>query len=123
MLYQKINVLGGELEPCSIDPLTGYYRDGTCNTSDENIARHTVCIYATKKFLAYSKKTGNDLSTPLPEYNFKGVNEGQSWCLSGVRFAQSILDNQAPQIFIHSTHKDILSLIDLKTLKKYAIDL
>ncbi len=122
-MYEPINALGGKLEPCSLEPKTGFYRDGDCNTGENNPGLHAVCIYATKEFLEYSKKTGNDLSTPMPQHNFKGVKEGQSWCLSGVRFAQSIKDGHPPHIFIHSTHQAILQLVDLETLKKCAIDL
>ncbi len=117
------NVLGEPLEPCSLQPLTGFYRDGTCTSLTNNPGVHAVCIYATEEFLAYSKKVGNDLSTPNPAYNFAGVKPGQSWCLSGPRFVQAHRDGMAPQIFIHATHERMLELIDLETLKQYAIDL
>jgi len=122
-MYEPINALGGPLEPCSIDPKTGFYRDGSCNCGPDNPGIHAVCIYATEEFLAYSKQAGNDISTPMPQYNFPGVKPGESWCLSGPRFVQAVKDGKAPQIFIHSTHKAILQLIDLETLKKYALDL
>ena len=117
------NVLGEPLEPCSLKPLTGFYRDGTCTSLPNNPGVHAVCIYATEEFLAYSKKVGNDLSTPNPAFNFAGVKPGQSWCLSGPRFVQAHKDGMAPQIFIHATHERMLELIDLETLKSYAIDL
>ena len=117
------NVLGEPLEPCSLKPLTGYYRDGTCTSLEDNIGMHTVCIYASKEFLEYSKKVGNDLSTPIEEFNFEGVKPGQSWCLSAYRFLEALEDNQAPKIFIHATHERVLELIDLETLKKFALDL
>ena len=117
------NVLGEPLEPCSLDPLTGYYRDGTCTSLRNNPGVHAVCIYATEEFLAYSKRVGNDLSTPNPTYNFAGVKPGQSWCLSGPRWVQALRDGMAPQIFIHATHERMLELVDLETLKRYAIDL
>jgi len=122
-MFDDLNVLGQFLEPCSLDPLTGFHRDGTCRVTPDNQGMHAVCIYATKEFLEYSKRTGNDLSTPLPQYNFKGVKSGESWCLSGLRFAQAVKDGKAPQIFIHSTHQAILQLVDLETLKSLAIDL
>ena len=122
-MYEPINALGGPLEPCSTKPLTGFYRDGSCRTGKDNPGVHAVCIYATQKFLDYSKAAGNDISTPLPQYNFAGVKAGQSWCLSGPRFVQAVKDGKAPGIFIHSTHQAILQLIDLETLKKYALDL
>lgn len=121
-IYEELNALGEPLEPCSLDPLTGFYRNGTCKVTAENKGIHAVCIYATEEFLAYSKKTGNDLSTPMPQYNFPGVKPGESWCLSGPRFAQAIKDGMAPKIFIHSTHQAILQLVDLETLKACAID-
>ena len=121
--HDKLNVLGGPLEPCSLDPLTGFYRDGSCKVTAENKGMHAICIYAIQEFLDYSKRTGNDLSTPMPQFGFVGVKAGESWCLSGVRFAQSIKDGNAPQIFIHSTHEAILQLVDLETLKSLAIDL
>ena len=122
-VFDKLNALGGPLEPCSIDPMTGFFRDGSCTVTPQNQGMHAICIYATEEFLEYSKRTGNDLSTPMPEYGFKGVKPGQSWCLSGLRFAQSVKDGNAPQIFIHSTHQAILSLVPLEKLKELAIDL
>ncbi|MCH9814430.1 MAG: DUF2237 domain-containing protein [Epsilonproteobacteria bacterium] len=117
------NVLGEPMEPCSLKPLTGFYRDGSCNTGDDNPGVHAVCIYATEKFLTYSKAVGNDLSTPIPQYNFAGVKPGESWCLSGPRFVEAVMNKQAPQIFIHATHEKMLELIDIETLKACAIDL
>ena len=122
-MSNALNVLGEPLEPCSLKPLTGFYRDGSCFSDENNPGYHAVCIYATEEFLAYSKKAGNDLSTPIPEYNFPGVKPGQSWCLSGPRFIQALRDGMAPDIFIHATHERMLELVDLETLKKYAIDL
>lgn len=122
-IYEELNALGGPLEPCSLDPITGFYRTGTCKVTPENKGVHAVCIYATEEFLAYSKKAGNDLSTPMPQYNFVGVKAGESWCLSGPRFVQAVKDGMPPQIFIHSTHQAILQLVDLETLKSCAIDL
>ena len=120
---ESINVLGEALEPCSLKPLTGFHRDGSCNTGNHNPAVHAVCIYASQEFLDYSKEAGNDLSTPMPQYNFVGVKAGQSWCLGGHSFVQAHRDGHAPKIFIHSTHKKMLELIDIDTLKSYAIDL
>ncbi len=122
-MFEPINALGGPLEPCSLDPLTGFYRDGSCQTGRDNPGVHAVCIYATEEFLAYSKAVGNDLSTPMSQYNFSGVKAGESWCLSGPRFAQAVKDSKAPQIFIHSTHQAMLRLVDIETLKAYALDL
>jgi len=122
-MYASINALGTPLEPCSLNPITGFYRDGSCQTGENNPGVHAVCIYATEEFLHYSKSAGNDLTTPMPQYNFVGVKPGESWCLSGPCFVQAVQDGQAPGIFIHSTHQAILELTDLETLKKYALDL
>jgi uncharacterized protein (DUF2237 family) len=122
-MSNALNVLGEPLEPCSLKPLTGFYRDGSCFSDENNPGYHAVCIYATEAFLEYSKKVGNDLSTPIPEYNFPGVKPGQSWCLSGPRFIQALRDGMAPKIFIHATHERMLELVDLEILKTYAIDL
>ena len=117
------NILGKPLEPCSQNPMTGFYRDGTCFSDEANPGVHAVCIYATEEFLTYSKAVGNDLSTPIPQYRFDGVKPGQSWCLSGPRFVEAHLNGQAPSIFAHATHERMLELIDLETLKSYAVDL
>ncbi|NKQ40079.1 MAG: DUF2237 domain-containing protein [Sulfurovum sp.] len=122
-MHESINVFGEPMEPCSHRPLTGYYRDGHCNTGNSNPALHAVCIYATKEFLEYSKSVGNDLSTPMPQYSFAGVKPGESWCLGGHSFVKAIHDGMAPRIFLHSTHIKMLELIDLETLKQYALDL
>ena len=122
-MSNELNVLGTPLEPCSLNPITGFYRTGSCKVGNDNPGIHAVCIYATEEFLAYSKQTGNDLSTPMKQYGFDGVKPGESWCLSGARFAQSIKDGNAPKIFIHSTHEAILRLVSLEDLKKCAIDL
>jgi len=117
------NILAKPLEPCSLRPLTGFYRDGTCTSSNDNPAVHAVCIYASKDFLEYSKKAGNDLSTPNPQFGFAGVKPGESWCLGAYAFLKAIKDKKAPNIFAHSTHERMLELLDIQTLKKYAIDL
>ena len=120
---KELNALGSPLEPCSLDPLTGFFRTGSCQSGEDNQSIHTVCIYATQEFLEYSKEVGNDLSTPMPQYNFPGVKVGESWCLNALSFLKAIEDKIDIKIFIHSTHINILELIELDTLKKYAIDL
>jgi len=122
-MQEMLNVLGEPLEPCSVNPLTGFYRDGNCFSGKNNPAMHAVCIYATQEFLDYSKEVGNDLSTPMPEHNFQGVKAGESWCLGGYSFLKAHESGMAPQIFIHSTHERMLELMDLETLKSYAVDL
>jgi len=116
-------VLGTQLEPCSLDPLTGYYRDGSCGDKGNEECVHLVCIYASEEFLKYIKSIGNDLSTPMPQFNFAGVKPGQSWCLSAPWFFKSIDDGMAPDIFLHSTHERILEVVQLDVLKKYALDI
>ena len=120
---KELNALGGILEPCSLDPLTGFFRTGSCQCGPNNESIHMVCIYATQEFLEYSKNAGNDLSTPMPQHNFAGVKPGQSWCLNARGFLQALKDGIDVKIFIHSTNKNILEFIDLETLKKCAIDL
>lgn len=116
------NVLGGELRSCCTDPMTGFYRDGYCRTGPDDTGRHTVCILATDEFLAYSKAAGNDLSTPMPQYRFPGLKEGDHWCLVAMRWKQALDDGMAPQVVLAATHESTLEIIDLEDLKKYAID-
>ena len=116
------NVLGGELQSCCTDPMTGFYRDGYCRTGAEDSGRHTVCILATDEFLAYSKSVGNDLSTPMPQYRFPGLKQGDKWCLVAMRWKQALDDGMAPQVVLGATHESTLQIVDLEDLKKYAID-
>lgn len=120
---KELNALGGVLEPCSLDPKTGFFRSGYCECGKKNESIHLVCIYATEEFLEYSKKVGNDLSTPMPHYNFPGLKTGDSWCLNAPSFAKALKDGIDVKIFIHSTHINVLKYVDLETLKKCAIDL
>lgn len=121
--HESLNVLGEPLLPCSMDPLTGYFRDGCCNTDDHDVGSHTVCIVATEKFLEYSRFRGNDLSTPMPEHGFPGVQPGQRWCLCAGRWMEAEELGMAPKIALTSTHKRALEIIPLELLKRYAIDL
>ncbi len=116
------NVLGGELKSCCADPMTGFYRDGYCRTGADDHGRHTVCIVATDEFLAYSKSAGNDLSTPMPQYAFPGLKEGDKWCLVAMRWQQALDDGMAPSVVLESTHESALQLMSLEDLKKYAVD-
>ena len=117
------NVLGEKLEKCSEDPLTGWYRDGCCNTNDVDHGIHTVCAKVTKTFLEWAKNSGNDLITPHPEFNFPGLKEGDSWCVCAGTFAQSIEAGTACKIYLKKTNHKTLNIIPLEILKKYAIDL
>jgi hypothetical protein len=121
-MFKPLNVFGESLRQCSTKPMTGFYRDGSCNSGLDNQAWHMICIQATQEFLDYSKEVGNDLSTPLPQYGFEGIKAGDSWCLAAGNFMRALKDGKAPKIFLHSTHQAILDIIDLETLKKYALD-
>ncbi len=117
----SINVLGHPLEPCSHDPMTGYFRDGACNTCAQDTGRHTVCAVMTAEFLAYSKYLGNDLSTPRPEFDFPGLKPGDQWCLCASRFLQAVDEGVAPQIQLSSTHQKTLEVVPLNVLAEHAV--
>jgi len=121
-IFQK-NVLEQKLENCSINPTTGWFRDGSCNTDENDHGVHTVCAKVTTKFLAWSKEKGNDLITPHPEFDFPGLKEGYSWCVCAATYAQSIKAGTACKIFLKKTNYKTLEVISLDVLKKYAIDL
>ncbi|WP_411823583.1 DUF2237 family protein [Leptospira sp. 'Mane'] len=118
----SVNVLGGHLVPCSHNPLTGFFRDGCCNTSDEDFGSHTVCIQATEEFLISQKASGNDLMTPHPEYSFAGVKPGEKWCLCASRWLEAYRNGVAPLVFLESTHKRALEIIPLETLERFAAE-
>lgn len=114
------NVLGGKLESCSLKPLTGFMRDGCCNTNEEDAGVHTVCIRATAEFLAFSRARGNDLSTAMPEYDFPGVKPGDHWCLCAARWREAFLAGAAPEVVLAATHEKTLEFVTLEQLKKHA---
>lgn len=116
------NVLGGELEICCTDPMTGFYRDGYCRTGVDDTGRHTVCVRVTDEFLAFSKAAGNDLSTPRPEWSFPGLKHGDKWCLCMLRWKEALEHGMAPQVFLNATHEHALTVIRLEDLKEYAAD-
>ncbi|MTI02612.1 DUF2237 family protein [Roseibium sp. RKSG952] len=117
----SINVLGGVLAPCSRDPLTGFFRDGACNTCPEDQGSHTVCAVMTAEFLAYSKYVGNDLSTPRPEFDFSGLKPGDSWCLCAGRFLQAHDEGCAPKVHMEATHQRALEIVPLNILRQHAV--
>ncbi len=117
------NVLGGPLGVCSEAPVTGFFRTGCCDTSPEDIGRHTVCIVASEEFLAFSKARGNDLSTPRPEYDFPGVQPGQRWCLCAARWREALQAGKAPQVMLNATNEATLDIVSLEDLKRHAVDL
>lgn len=112
-----INVLGATLAPCSTDPLTGFFRDGHCNTCDNDHGSHTVCAVMTDEFLAYSKYVGNDLSTPHPEFGFAGLKSGDHWCLCAARFLQAHDEGCPPLVNLAATHARALEIVPLEVLK------
>ena len=118
-----INVLGGLLADCSHDPLTGFYRDGCCNTGPDDLGRHQVCAVMTAEFLEFSQRAGNDLSTPRPESGFPGLKPGDRWCLCAARWQQALEAGAAPRVALAATHQRALELIRLADLKRHAIDL
>lgn len=118
---ESINVLGGTLELCSEEPLTGFYRDGMCNTCDDDTGSHTVCIETSTQFLEYSRFRGNDLSTPMPEFSFEGLKPGNSWCLCAARWLEAEKNGMAPRVHLNRTHIKALDIVPLALLKKYAV--
>jgi len=120
---ESVSVLGEPLMMCGEDPVTGYYRDGKCNTCDEDVGSHTVCIEASQEFLEYSRFKGNDLSTSIPEFGFKGLKPGDTWCLCAARWLQAYEDKMAPRVYLTRTHKKALEIVPLELLKEYAADL
>ena len=117
------NVLGAPLQSCSERPRTGFYRDGCCNTGDEDIGAHVVCVRVTREFLDFSVTRGNDLTTPHPEFGFPGLNPGDRWCLCAARWVEALQAGLAPPLVLAATHEVMLEYAPLAELKKYAIDL
>jgi hypothetical protein len=117
------NVLGDRLELCSINPLTGFFRDGCCDTSREDIGSHTVCVVMTAAFLEFSKSRGNDLSTPMPEFGFRGLKPGDRWCLCAPRWQEALEEGQAPRVVLRAIHEGTLDHCSLSDLKRFAVDL
>ena len=119
---EALNVLGGELIPCSNAPVTGFFRNGCCETGPEDVGLHTVCAVMTAEFLAFSKAAGNDLSTPMPEYGFPGLKPGDRWCLCAPRWKEALDAGMAPQVVLEATHEETLAIMPLGVLKDYAVD-
>lgn len=117
------NVFGEPLQPCSIKPLTGFFRNGCCDTGPEDAGSHTVCVVMTAEFLEFSKSRGNDLSTPMPQFGFAGLKPGDRWCLCAPRWQEALEANSAPRVVLRSSHEGALQFCKLADLKRYAIDL
>ncbi len=121
--HESLNVYGEPLETCSNDPVTGFFRDGCCNTSQDDMGIHTVCVQLDDTFLEFSKRSGNDLTTPRPEFDFPGLQAGNRWCLCATRWLQAYKAGMAPKLYMRSTHFRTMEVVDIKILKAYALDL
>ncbi|MDP9115810.1 MAG: DUF2237 domain-containing protein [Actinomycetota bacterium] len=116
------NVLGGDLEECGTDPVTGFYRDGCCLTGPQDLGSHTICVVATAEFLAHQRGVGNDLSTPIPQYRFPGLRPGDRWCVVAARWMQAHVDGVAPPVVLAATNERALDIAPLPILRLYAVD-
>jgi uncharacterized protein (DUF2237 family) len=116
-----LNVLGSALQPCCTNPMTGFFRDGTCRTDAQDRGLHVVCARVTDEFLQFSKSRGNDLITPRPEYDFPGLKAGDGWCLCALRWREAMLEGVAPPVKLESTHAKALEVITLEDLKRHAV--
>lgn len=120
---QALNVLGGPLAPCGLDPMAGFYRDGCCNTDYDDVGIHVVCARMTREFLEFSKRRGNDLSTPAPQGGFPGLKPGDRWCLCAGRWKEALDAGVAPPVILAATHEEALAVVSLADLKRHALDL
>src|SRR5271165_2962249 len=116
------NVLGGELQPCGTDPVTGFYRDGCCTTGPEDLGSHTICAVVTAEFLEHQRRIGNDLSTPMPQFRFPGLVPGDRWCVTAANWLQAHRDGAAAPVVLASTHQRALEIVPLEILKPYSVD-
>ena len=117
------NVFGEELETCSTNPMTGFFRDGCCSTDAQDLGMHVVCAEVTEEFLEFSKATGNDLSTPNPDFDFSGLKPGDRWCVCALRWKEAMDKGVAPPVVLTSTHESVLEVISLEDLKRHSLDL
>lgn len=121
-MEDSLNVFGEKLIPCSTDPVTGFFRDGCCNTNDSDLGSHTVCVEVSQAFLEYSRFKGNDLSTPMPDHGFPGLAPGDAWCLCAARWLEAYNDKMAPRVYLQRTHQKALEIVPLKLLNEFAKD-
>jgi uncharacterized protein (DUF2237 family) len=119
---QDRNVLGGPLDPCGTDPLTGFHRDGCCSTGPEDVGLHTICAVVTSEFLEHQRSIGNDLSTPMPQYRFPGLSPGDRWCVTAANWARAQRDGYAAPVVLSATHERTLDVVALEVLHEYAVD-
>jgi len=122
-MKDALNVLGTELEVCGTDPITGYFRDGCCNTDAHDRGSHTVCVRVTQAFLEFSRSQGNDLMTPVPDFDFPGLKDGDRWCLCASRWNDAFQADVAPRVMLRATHEAALRIVKLEDLKQHAGDL
>ena len=120
-MSEGLNVLGGTLEPCGFDPLTGFFRDGTCRTGGQDVGVHAVCAVMTEEFLTFSASVGNDLSTPRPEWGFAGLRPGDRWCLCASRWQEALDAGMAPAVVLEATHALALEFSSLDELRAHAV--
>lgn len=120
---EALNVFGEPLEECGSDPMTGFFRDGCCNTNEQDVGNHTVCVLVTAEFLEYSRFQGNDLSTPHPEFGFPGLKPWDRWCLCAARWLQAFEQGMAPKVFLRRTHQRALDVVPMESLRGLAADL
>lgn len=116
------NVLGSDLEPCGDDPVTGFYRDGCCNTGQEDLGSHTICAVVTAEFLNHQRSIGNDLITPVPQFRFPGLTPGDRWCVTAANWLRAHRDGAAAYVVLASTHERALDIVPLEALREHAID-
>lgn len=116
------NVLGGELQPCGVEPLTGFYRDGCCHTGPEDLGSHTICAVVTDEFLQHQRRIGNDLITPMPRYAFPGLEPGDRWCVTAANWLRAYRDGAAAYVVLASTHERALEMVPLAALEEQAVD-
>lgn len=116
------NVLGGELEMCGTDPMTGFYRDGCCSTGQEDLGSHTICAVVTAEFLEHQRSIGNDLSTPMPQFRFPGLTPGDRWCVTATNWARAYTDGVAAPVVLAATHEAVLRIVPLQALQHHAVD-
>ena len=120
---EQLNIFNEPLEACSFDPVTGFFRSGCCETSEQDKGSHTVCAIMTEEFLKFSKSKGNDLSTPVPAFDFPGLNSGDRWCLCAVRWLEAYEAGSAPSIIARATHRRALEIIPMEAMKEFSLDI